>query len=135
MMEDRRERETADPSVKSNGKKQRRRRERVFGVSAAVGLVAIAVIGVFTWQRHGVRSEDAAFNLICDKLDSRAAAVVAGLAADASDDGVFRLRRARRNCRTGWVSLACQDYQALLHGTTDGALASECLPAVMAERR
>ena len=29
-------------------------------------------------------------------------------------NSVFRMRRARRNCESGWVTLACQDYHAIV---------------------
>ena len=29
------------------------------------------------------------------------------------DDALFRLRRARKNCRAGWLDIARQDYQSL----------------------
>ena len=32
------------------------------------------------------------------------------------NDSVFRMRRARRNCEAGWVTLACQDYHAVATG-------------------
>jgi hypothetical protein len=36
-------------------------------------------------------------------------------------DAVSRMRRARRNCETGWTASACQDYQAVIHGVTSRA--------------
>ena len=62
-------------------------------------------------------------HLSCAHWDGRAAEAVAGLVRDASDvslraagDALFRLRRARRNCRAGWLALSCGDYRAIVRG-------------------
>lgn len=59
----------------------------------------------------------------CEALDRDASRAVAGLVLDRDEvverqlgDALFRLRRARKNCRIGWVSLARLDYAALLDG-------------------
>jgi hypothetical protein len=31
-----------------------------------------------------------------------------------ANGAIFQLRRARRNCAAGWVTLACQDYHAVV---------------------
>ena len=56
----------------------------------------------------------------CQQWHQAASLVVARLVESTRDadlrqanDGVFRLRRARRNCEEGWVALACQDYQSV----------------------
>src|SRR5262245_59374397 len=36
-------------------------------------------------------------------------------------NAVSQMRRARRNCEGGWVALACQDYQAIVQGSTPAA--------------
>jgi hypothetical protein len=59
----------------------------------------------------------------CETSDHAASAAVASLitarnaVADAKlSDAVFRLRRARKYCSYGWLTLAQQDYHALLDG-------------------
>jgi hypothetical protein len=56
----------------------------------------------------------------CEPWDDAATAAIAGLIATRDEtaeaffgDAVFRLRRARRNCRSGWIGLARLDYDAL----------------------
>lgn len=62
----------------------------------------------------------------CEALDAPASEAVARLVhAHASvsqtrlGDAVFRLRRARKNCRHGFAGLARNDYNALLNGQFD----------------
>jgi hypothetical protein len=59
----------------------------------------------------------------CEIRDAAASAALAPLIADRDraieaqlGDALFRLRRARRNCRHEWVGLARFDYDALLDG-------------------
>src|SRR5262245_8225170 len=59
----------------------------------------------------------------CAAWDAAASTTLAGLIADQSDvaearlgDALFRLRRARRNCRHDFVGLARLDYDALIDG-------------------
>src|SRR5262245_60116220 len=106
---------------------------------ASAGLIVIVVIGAVALFERGAGRADAPINTACEPWDSVASDAVARLVADSSDtaarqlgDAVFRLRRARKNCRLGWVSLACQDYLA---GTPGVALASECFSAVVAGAR
>jgi len=61
-----------------------------------------------------------AFDARCEPWDDAASAAVARLVAIRDEtaeaffgDAVFRLRRARRNCRAGWIGLARLDYEAL----------------------
>lgn len=63
------------------------------------------------------------FDASCETSDQAASAAVASLitqrtaVADAKlADAIFRLRRARKYCSYGWLTLAQQDYQALLDG-------------------
>jgi hypothetical protein len=63
------------------------------------------------------------FDPRCDHWDRAAAAAVAALVAERDavadrqlGDAVFRLRRARNNCRHDFVSLALADYRALTDG-------------------
>jgi hypothetical protein len=108
--------------------------------SLAIALIAGAITVTFVDLRG--RSSDAAIDPICEPWEAAASSAVARLVEDTSDaaarqlgDAVFRLRRARKNCRIGWVNLACQDYRALLGGPAQTALAAECFPAVLAGAR
>jgi hypothetical protein len=95
------------------------------------------VVAVVTVVEIGPRSREQAINPVCETWDSAASSAVARLVADTSDtaarqlgDSLFRLRRARKNCRIGWVNLACQDYRALIGGSA--LAATECFSAVIA---
>jgi hypothetical protein len=64
-----------------------------------------------------------------------AGAVVARLLQSTRDadlvqvnDSVFRMRRARRNCEVGWVTLACQDYHAVVAATPGYAMTNQLFP-------
>jgi hypothetical protein len=90
----------------------------------------------------GARSAERPIDTACQAWDTAASSAVAGLLADTSDaaarqlgDSLFRLRRARKNCRLGWVNLACQDYRALLGGSAGVALATDCFSPVLAGAR
>jgi hypothetical protein len=57
---------------------------------------------------------------VCASWDHDSSARVAELVVDPSalgesrlDDALYRLRRARKNCRAGWHDVARQDYSAL----------------------
>lgn len=85
-----------------------------------VALVGLAVAASLPWStpRSAV-----ALASECAALDERASAKLALLVTDQSElaqtmlgDALFRLRRARSHCRNGWVTLARQDYNALLDG-------------------
>jgi hypothetical protein len=43
-------------------------------------------------------------------------------------DAVFRMRRARRNCDAGWVTLACQDYHSVAAGTPGYTMSNDLFP-------
>lgn len=43
-------------------------------------------------------------------------------------DSVFRMRRARRNCETGWVTVACQDYHAVVTSVPGYTLSNQVAP-------
>lgn len=70
---------------------------------------------------------------ICEDWEPHAGEAVGLLVRDTRDatarqaaDALFRLRRARRNCRAGWIGLACRDYQAIIRRVADGASTSLC---------
>jgi hypothetical protein len=60
-------------------------------------------------------ASDAIIQLVQSKSDSDLRQV---------SNAVFQMRRARRNCEGGWVALACQDYQAIVHGSAAAAIAA-----------
>jgi hypothetical protein len=102
----------------------RRHRYGVVAGYASFALALSAVLGATVFLNVGGRTAEGPLSPICDTWDATAASALAGLISDRSDaavrqlnDGLFRLRRARRNCRAGWVNLACQDYQSLLRST------------------
>lgn len=120
----------------------RRRASRSTTAYASAGLIVIAVIGAFALFERAASQADVPISAACEPWDSVSSEAVARLVADSSDaaarqlgDAVFRLRRARKNCRLGWVGLACQDYRAVLAGTAGVALTNECFSAVVAGAR
>lgn len=67
----------------------------------------------------------------CEGWDASARRALAQLIHDRSDaaarrlgDGLFRLRRARRNCTAGWIVMACGDYRAILRGAGEAPAAA-----------
>jgi hypothetical protein len=57
----------------------------------------------------------------CARWDHMAADVVAHLVHEPTDaslrqagDALFRMRRGRSNCRSGWLALSCQEYHAIV---------------------
>jgi hypothetical protein len=88
--------------------------------SAFAALAACGLLYVFlATSADPVR----AFDARCEPWDDAASAAIARLVAvrDVTaeaffGDAVFRLRRARRNCRAGWIGLARRDYEALYEG-------------------
>jgi len=85
----------------------------------------------------GSRAAEPPLHPICAQWDGKAADAVARLLHETSDaalrqagDALFRLRRARRNCRAGWLALSCRDYHAIVRPQDRGsnqALSSKTL--------
>jgi hypothetical protein len=80
--------------------------------------VVAAVVAVLAWWPNPRPSGSAER---CESWDHAASAALSGLIGDASatadayvGDALFRLRRARRYCRHGFVALARLDYDVLL---------------------
>jgi hypothetical protein len=86
----------------------------------ALGAVtAFALVQVLTTDGTARRSR--AIDPRCETWDRQASGVIVGLVgehAEAAEMAVrvalFHLRRARRNCREGWVETAYRDYSAVL---------------------
>ncbi len=91
-----------------------------YAIGSYALVAALALLGVFLHQTT-TRAAAVPLHRICRSWDGKAADSLARLVHGTSDaalrqagDALFRLRRARRNCREGWLALACQDYQAVI---------------------
>jgi len=91
--------------------------------AAIGGYVLVACLVMLGVLLHETTKRAAAIPLhpICTHWDEMAADIVARLVHEPADaslrqagDALFRLRRARRNCRAGWLALSCQDYHAIV---------------------
>jgi hypothetical protein len=74
---------------------------------------------------------DTPFDPRCEGLDLTAGSAIATLVTRRDEvaerqlgDALFRLHRARRNCRLGWVDLARLDYESLREQRHDRTTAS-----------
>jgi len=106
----------------------------LFALGAVVVLVTAAAFG------SGVRPDDASVEKqrlvrTCMEWHLAAGAVVSRLVLSTRDadllqvgDSVFRMRRARRNCEAGWVTLACQDYHAVVASVPGYAVTNQLFP-------
>ena len=68
-------------------------------------------------------ASDAIIRLVQSKSDSDLRQV---------SNAVVQMRRARRNCEGGWVALACQDYQAIVHGSSAAQAGISICPTTLA---
>jgi hypothetical protein len=85
------------------------------------GLVAALVLLAVFLHQATTRAAATPLHRICRPWDEKAAGVLARLVHEPGDaslrqagDALFRLRRARRNCRAGWLALACRDYYGIV---------------------
>jgi hypothetical protein len=120
-----------EPSSACGGSRRR------FGMLAVFAVVALLSLVVF---RDGTPSdaggaEKQKLARACMQWHLAAGAVVSRLVQSNRDadlvqvnDSVFRMRRARRNCEAGWVTLACQDYHAVAAMTPGYAMTSQMFP-------
>ena len=101
------------------------RRRALYALGGYALVIALLLLIAFL---HVTSTRAAAIPLhpACRHWDEMAANVVGRLvhqSADASlrqaGDALFRLRRARRNCRAGWLALSCQDYHAIVRLRAD----------------
>jgi hypothetical protein len=93
------------------------------GLAFIAVAVAAAVAVVHLVPAHGTKSRDRSIDVRCESWDRAASAIVGGLVAEREEVAqmqlrvaLFRLLRARRNCRQGWVETAWTDYDAVLSG-------------------
>ncbi len=95
--------------------------------SARAGRISLfivpVILGLGVFAVHAGRWPVRPNDIQCDRLDARASAAVAAMVAHRNTfaeahlgDAVFRLRRARNNCRFGMAALARGDYEALIDG-------------------
>lgn len=97
---------------------------RVHGLpSGALAVIALVGGGLLYLSFTTTADPARPFDPRCETWDDAANAAIARLIATRDEtaeaffgDAVFRLRRARRNCRSGWVGLARGDYEALSDG-------------------
>ena len=97
-----------------------------YGVGVAVGVLLAVVLWPLFKNPSGAGLDaaisGAAVAPSCVRWDDLASEAIAGFVHDGkrdadlqrASDAIFRLRRARRNCNAGWVTLACQDYQVII---------------------
>ena len=105
------------------------------------GLMLLVPAAVVAWSAASGGPKPV-FDAQCEAWDSAAAAAVAELVADRSPaveqrlgDVVFRLRRARAYCRSGFIGLAQLDYRALLDGRYGGHAARGAQSTASASNR
>ena len=119
-----------DGSIGANG-------GRVSAGMLALVAIAILVSGLAfrTDATSDVDAEKRQVARTCMQWHLAAGAVVSRLVQSARDsdlvqvnDSVFRMRRARRNCEAGWVTLACQDYHAVAASLPGYAMTKQLFP-------
>lgn len=113
------------------------------GSRPALGMLAlfavVALLSTIVFRHDAAPDGDGAerqrLARVCMQWHLAAGAVVSRLVQSTRDadlvqvnDSVFRMRRARRNCEAGWVTLACQDYHAVAAGTPGYALTNQLFP-------
>jgi hypothetical protein len=84
-------------------------------------LLALTILGIGQIGYWAVVGDIAKpLDSICASWDREASVGIAllvpettALAESHLDDALFRLRRARKNCRAGWLDIARQDYEHL----------------------
>jgi hypothetical protein len=95
---------------------------RTFGIVAVIAVVALLSTIVFQSGSASVGGNDKkqVLGRLCMHWHLAAGAAVSRLVRSTRDadlqqaaDAVVRMRRARQNCDTGEVTLACQDYQTV----------------------
>lgn len=110
---------------------------RTLGMLAIVAVVALLSMILYKADDPSDDEEGAEQKLAraCVQWHLAAGAVVSRMVQSTRDadlrhvsNSVFRMRRARRNCETGWVTLACQDYHAIVTSAPGYTLANQLFP-------
>jgi hypothetical protein len=110
---------------------------RTLGMYAAVAVAALLSTIVFTpiaLSGEG-NIEEQKFSRTCMQWHLAASETVSRQVQSAREvdllyvsDAIFRMRRARRNCEIGWVTLACQDYHSVAAGVPGHATSNDLFP-------
>jgi hypothetical protein len=106
---------------------------RAYGALGGYALI-LALLLLLIEYGHGIthdtgnRAAEVPLHPICAHWDGKAADAVARLLHETGDvslrqagDALFRLRRARRNCRAGWLALSCRDYHVIVRPQDHGS--------------
>ena len=122
------------PSITAMNRSLAYDRRRAMGGALAIVAIAVLLSSVGATSNDGAL-EQQKFARACMQWHLAAGAVVSRLVQSTRDadllqvsESVFRMRRARRNCEAGWVTLACQDYQAVAAGTPGYAMTNDLFP-------
>ena len=121
---------TSIDQVASGGSRRR------FAMLAVFGVVALfSMVGFRDGAPPPAGDAEKQLARACMQWHLAAGAVVSRLVQSTRDadlaqvnDSVFRMRRARRNCEAGWVTLACQDYHAVAAIAPGYAMTSQLFP-------
>jgi hypothetical protein len=114
-------------------------RHRAIGGTLAIAAIAVllSMTAIFrsSATADGGDAEKQKFARACMQWHLAAGAVVSRLVQSTRDadlaqvgDAVFRMRRARRNCDSGWTTLACQDYHSVAAGKPGYAMTNDLFP-------
>ena len=83
----------------------------------ACGILMISILALLTLQRTSDgKTREQPRAMACARWDDMASEAIAVLAQNKPllGEARFRLRRARSNCRAGWIGPACEDYRAII---------------------
>jgi hypothetical protein len=119
-----------------------------------IGAVVLVMTGAFALpalnrDSNGgseARAQVREYTSTCASWDAAASEAIVQLVQGRSDmdlrqvsDAIIRMRRARRLCESGWVRLACLDYDAVIRGAPSfeqsGSVPSTCWPAMLVPPR
>lgn len=111
-------------------------------VLAMAGALALPALNRDSSGSFEARAQTREYTSTCAPWDAAASEAIVQLVQDKSDldlrqmsDAVVRMRRARRLCETGWVRLACLDYDAIIRGAPSfeqpPSVPSMCWPAML----
>ena len=108
---------------------------RTLGMLVIFAVLALSTIVFRHEAPDDVDAEKQKLARACMQWHLAAGAVVSRLVQSTRDadlvqvnDSVFRMRRARRNCEAGWVTLACQDYHAVAASAPGYAMTNQLFP-------